>query len=336
MKGKWIMRLAAVGLGIAIFLMSAEIGSRMVFSRVMNFDQEMWKYTKRVKIRGKTPGIRFEHRPLVKERLMGVELRTNASGMRGREYSADVRDEVVRIAVLGDSIALGWGVDEDRTFAAVLEDYLDSSSPVKGVRRFEVLNFGIGNYNIGDQYRLLIDRVFDFHPQVVLVSSFLNDAEPDDTGAGNFLLRHSSFAVWMWGRLGELLRRAGYRPDFEDYYRSLYEPASGGWQRVEDGVSRIAEACAERGVKVIAVMIPELNQTTDYPFADIHERFGAIYRSHGIPFLDLSDSVAGFDPSDFRVSRDDAHPNAKAHERFAASILSGFDWEDSIGQKESH
>ncbi len=46
---------------------------------------------------------------------MGVRVRINQYGMRGREYSRKKPNGVYRILLVGDSIALGWGDSEERT-----------------------------------------------------------------------------------------------------------------------------------------------------------------------------------------------------------------------------
>ena len=48
---------------------------------------------------------------------MGEDVRTNAYGFRGPEISDKPAPGVARIAFVGDSIAMGWGVAEENVFA---------------------------------------------------------------------------------------------------------------------------------------------------------------------------------------------------------------------------
>ncbi len=51
----------------------------------------------------------------------GVSWRTNAQGMRDRSYSVAKPAGTFRIALVGDSIAAGWGVDVEERFESILE-----------------------------------------------------------------------------------------------------------------------------------------------------------------------------------------------------------------------
>ncbi|MEZ5973291.1 MAG: hypothetical protein R3E96_00160 [Planctomycetota bacterium] len=48
-------------------------------------------------------------------------VRINAEGFRDPERNASAASGRKRVAVLGDSIAWGWGVQDDERFSAVLE-----------------------------------------------------------------------------------------------------------------------------------------------------------------------------------------------------------------------
>src|SRR3989344_8286280 len=47
---------------------------------------------------------------------------TNSFGFRGKEISQKKPTSVFRILLLGDSMTLGWGVEDDETFAFIAEE----------------------------------------------------------------------------------------------------------------------------------------------------------------------------------------------------------------------
>ena len=51
----------------------------------------------------------------------GVRWHTNSQGMRDRAYTVAKPPRTFRIALVGDSIGAGWGVDVDRRFESILE-----------------------------------------------------------------------------------------------------------------------------------------------------------------------------------------------------------------------
>jgi hypothetical protein len=73
----------------------------------------------------------------------GRSLTINAQGFRGkREYAKAPPPGVTRILCSGDSFTLGWGVDDDDTWCALLE-----RDPA-----LEVVNMGQGGYGIDQSY----------------------------------------------------------------------------------------------------------------------------------------------------------------------------------------
>jgi len=73
----------------------------------------------------------------------GRTLTVNAQGFRGKhEYAKTPPPGTTRILCSGDSFTLGWGVDDERTWCALLE---------KG-SGLEVVNMGQGGYGIDQSY----------------------------------------------------------------------------------------------------------------------------------------------------------------------------------------
>lgn len=71
---------------------------------------------------------------------------TNRAGFRvsapGVEYSVRKPADTYRILILGSSVAYGWGVNHDKSFAALLPRLLEARGFAKG-RKIEVINTGV-------------------------------------------------------------------------------------------------------------------------------------------------------------------------------------------------
>ncbi len=75
-------------------------------------------------------------------------VRVNKLGFRDRERTISRPAGSFRIAVIGDSAVAGTQVSQEETFTQVVENLLQPRSN----GQVEVLNFGVPNYNLAQQY----------------------------------------------------------------------------------------------------------------------------------------------------------------------------------------
>lgn len=101
--------------------------------------------------------------------LGNVEYRIAAHGFRDRDRRREKEEGVYRIAVLGDSVAFGYGVAVEDGFVARLEALLGES------KRVEVLNFAVSGFNPYNEAELFRGVVRDFEPDLTLVQFCVND-----------------------------------------------------------------------------------------------------------------------------------------------------------------
>ncbi|MFH0984222.1 MAG: SGNH/GDSL hydrolase family protein [Candidatus Omnitrophota bacterium] len=107
---------------------------------------------------------------------IGYELRpntreTNSAGFRDFEYPRDKDRDVMRIAVIGDSIAWGLGASQrETTYAKRLETLLN-----KEKKRFEVLNFGVPGYGTVQILERFKEKVAGYKPDIVIYGYWFND-----------------------------------------------------------------------------------------------------------------------------------------------------------------
>ena len=104
----------------------------------------------------------------------GVYFRTNSRRIRGPEYSPEPPPGVIRILIVGDSVTMGWGVNEADTYSARLEALLNAESTAGS---YEVLNGGLAGLNIGQVMRRLGPRVRNYHPDLIVYGFTSNDIE---------------------------------------------------------------------------------------------------------------------------------------------------------------
>lgn len=101
-----------------------------------------------------------------------AEIRIGPTGFRGTPAGEPALGGEPLVAVLGDSFALGLGVDAEHTFAARLQDLLREDLP-----RSTVLNFGVSGYSTDQELLLYRDTVSRLNPRVVILIMCDNDFE---------------------------------------------------------------------------------------------------------------------------------------------------------------
>lgn len=95
---------------------------------------------------------------------------TNNFGFSGGEWSLERAPNNRRVALLGDSIAQGMGVDLNHTFGALLEHRLNVEHPGGALQRFEVLNFAVTSYTLTQVLDVAVEDVPRFKPDVYMLS----------------------------------------------------------------------------------------------------------------------------------------------------------------------
>lgn len=318
--GRLLKSLLIPVLTIAILSAATELVLRVAFARSLDFGMEMWKYAVILKRPVPEPRISFVHAPLGHAFLMGADVRINSRGLRDKEYTLAKPAGAYRIMMLGDSTTFGWGVPIDATVAKILERRLNAANAGAS---FEVLNAGVGNYNTVQEVTAYIQAGRAFHPDLVILEYFINDAEPVPREAKSFLRDRSYFAAFALSRADGILRVAGARPDWRAYYASLYEPTRPGWIDAQRALTDLALTAKEDGTGVLIALLPELHQIDGaYPFAREHALVRAAAIASDLPTIELIDGLRNHGPeSALWVTPTDTHPNRKANELIAAQLM---------------
>ena len=166
--------LVAVVLVVCALLLEAM--TRLFVDDGVSYELEMWKYATDVKVRDLRPDMGHKHGPDRDTPLMSVGVRTESHGFRGPAIDEQAAPGVARIAFVGDSTTMGWGVAEKDTFAHQVIDKL-----VKQGRKVDGFNEGVGNWNTAQELTNFLDTGLKMKPDIVVLTYFINDGEPIPT-----------------------------------------------------------------------------------------------------------------------------------------------------------
>lgn len=310
-----------LAVSLALIYAAAEAYVSFAVDDGMQFDLEMWRYSRAVKRVSDNPVIGHEHQPNTQAHLMGVDVAISSQGLRDREFPLEPPPGRTRILMLGDSLTFGWGVPVEQTYSKRLEQLLR-----QGGHDVEVINTGVGNYNTSMEVEYFLERGAKFNPHYVVLNYFINDAEPTPRYQTSFLSRHSRAYVYFASRMDSALRKAevAHREDWQGYYASLYKNGH-GTREVIAAVGRLASYCRKKGIYVVLADYPELRSPAKYPFPYVGDFMRKAAETHGIPYISLLPAVKNLEPASLWVTVPDPHPSAVAHEAFAKELFSIFD-----------
>jgi lysophospholipase L1-like esterase len=295
-----------------------ELAVRLFADDGMQFDLEMWKYARDVKVVSRDPLIGHEHGPIRRATLMGVDFVTNSQGLRDREFSFNRTPGVLRIVMLGDSLTVGWGVPYESTFSKHLE-WLYAKDGIKA----EVINTGVGNWNTIQEVEYFLTKAYRYQPDVVVLNYFVNDAEPaPQSRPPSVIMRHCSVCVLLAGRIDVALRQYSVRQSWQDYYLRLYNDGNGpGWIAAKGAIKKLSDYCKARGITLLIANLPELHDVTNYRFSTITDLVREAARENDVPFVDLLPYLKNQESSTLWVTPPDPHPSALAHQLIAEGLF---------------
>jgi lysophospholipase L1-like esterase len=301
---------------ILLCCLAMELALRVVFTHSLDFSMEMWKYAVRLKRPVSDPQLSFVHAPDSHSLLMGVDVKINSQGLRDYEYSLQKPPRTYRVMMLGDSTTFGWGVRQEDTTAKFLERKLNAHPPL-GYEKVEVINAGVGNYDTVQEVTYYETRGRAFHPDLVVLVFFINDPEPVPVEKKGFLIDRSYLIAFSINRLDGVLRHIGARPDWKEYYASLYNDDRPGFEACKNALGSLADSVRSDGARVLVAILPELHQINgnSYPFKAAHQKIQSILALKQVPVVELINGLKdhGSEESLWVTPLDD-HPNAKAND----------------------
>ena len=251
--------------------------------------------------------LEYDYKSNLRLEGAGLGRTTNSFGMFDREYTIEKPPHVWRIALLGDSMALGpFG----NNYESLLEKQLNQGHLTPEIQKFEVLNFAIGGYRITQVMEAMSQKAARFRPDVYLVAiTSVSVSHRWSFHIGHLLQRKIDL---KYDFLRQVIAEAHVQPtdSMETIDRKLtpYSPMVFQWC-----LEQMKEEASKEGAKMVILFIPEpiSQDVLVAQFAQARQ----ITDKLGVPVIDLLDTFHGLQNLlDYRLSRDDLHFNARGHE----------------------
>jgi D-alanyl-lipoteichoic acid acyltransferase DltB (MBOAT superfamily) len=249
-------------------------------------------------------------------------LRTNQWGMRGKDYDQHPSTGSYRFAVVGSSHVMGYGVDDEQTFASLLEQRLNAEGRGKPYARYEVLNFAVWGYTPLQELFQMDHRVFAFEPHAVLY--FAHYGAPWRTPLHLLDMVRSGVPI-PYPELRDIVARAGI-----DKGTNRFE-AEKRIDRYHDEIlswvyRHMVAACREHGAVPVWLYLPQVGDVVNQAAL---ARLIRTARDAGFITMSLTDAFEGHAAAEIQLGDWDHHPNPFGHRLLAASLfekLRGQEW----------
>lgn len=282
------------------------------------------------------PQIAFRMRPNYRDFVYGSQVSINPKGLRDLDYPYTKPEGIKRILVLGDSVAFGYGVNEEDTFANQWEALWQEQTP----NRYQIINSGVPSYTTMQEVRWFEIEGMLYQPDAVVLTYVMNDPEPVhqlDANGGFIPLEIDQFyaetatlfpktvlpytqSSHLMNFLNRLMLHT--HPNWHEIHQRLTQYFNHDifltphWDECRASVKRLKDICDENGIYLLAVIYPlmyRLHAVEDHDFAAHYQTALKMMTDENVPCIVPLDDYIGQNVDAMRSYVDDPHPSRASH-----------------------
>ena len=293
------MKYLSVFVSILFSFLILEIYSRLIIDNGMNYEFEMMKYARYMKVISSNKEVGIEHKKNVEKKLMGAQVKLDSNGFRILNNSYEKK----KILMIGDSMTFGWGAK--KPFANKLNELIND---------YHVINGGIGNTNTIMQ----IENFFENHKslynyEVIVLNFYINDFERVNINKPHILEKYSYFYTFFFNKMTNLLIRFKLKDNWQNFYEDTFLDESFKNKTLQK-IVELKKYCDNKNIKFIIHNIPQLRNLKNYGFTEQTKIIENFAKENEIIFLNSINALSSFKEEELWVSKEDPHANDKAHD----------------------
>lgn len=245
----------------------------------------------------------------------------NGDFMRDDEFISGEKNQTARVAVLGDSITFGGGIENPKDrFSDILEEKLKAAG-------YKIEVYNLGKPGADTELEIQTYNQFKFIEfDIVIWQYFLNDIQRFEKSTGTpiisrnsqqakiaqYLSNKSFFFDYLYWRFS-----ARYNKTFRELRNadiSLYRQEETLAKHFEETASFLNGAKSEDR-QVIVIIFPFIYYLgPNYPAVDIHQLLTEHFEENGASVVDLLADLGDKDAKGLWASPFDSHPNEFVHQ----------------------
>ena len=313
---KYFFTILLVLFGIISSIIFCELLLRVKHSVIPNYDIEMWKYAKKLKLQVDNNNIGHIHKKNKKGFFQNVEITTNNFGQRDIDYDNQYLKKFdKKFLIIGSSIPLGWGVKQDKTFSSLLNKY-----SIKNKKKWLFINGGIGNYNTNRYVNNYLENWSHLEFNNIIILYFVNDSEILQNHKGNFFVKHTHLGVFLW-KLYNSLNSSLQKENIVNYYQNIYRENYSGFIKTKQELKKIKSHCVKKKIQCTLVNMPDIHQLNPYKLNFINKKIKNLAEKINLDYIDLLTEFENIEETKVWNKYQDPHPNEFAHEIISKTIF---------------
>ena len=234
----------------------------------------------------------------------GILKKLNSTGFEGPELS-NINNDYFKIIFLGDSIIEEAYLPVEQRIPALLQKKISKAIG----KKVAVWNAGVGGYNSWQISEVLKDKVFNYHPDLVIIGIcqndfvetlpgvhkffgriFLNMRDGSRARIFNWFYQRSELYKFVYDRLANLYRlkigKNGYEKYLKNYSFNISEREWASWNEC---IKETALSAKEKGVNTMFVIFPLHSQVVQSSNA-ILQKLDRFFIEERYGFINLPDS----------------------------------------------
>jgi len=264
------------------------------------------------------------------QRWFALHTRLNSARCRDREWSAGDRQDVRRVAFVGDSFTYGWGIErvEDR-----FSDRIQALFDRQASGTVEVMNVAKPGWSTGQEIQPIHDIIGGYGVDEIVLCYVANDIEELLPRTGEFdpivppqpdWFNPDSSCLLYHLHLRIVVPRVDTVAGYHDWLADGFADPS-VWRAHQDELRQIITMCRQNGVTLRVALLPFIRSRGDaFRSEEIHARVRAFFTGEGIDVVDLLPTLGAIEAADLVVNGADAHPNELANQLMSDAIWKAF------------
>ncbi|MFO7810785.1 MAG: SGNH/GDSL hydrolase family protein [Candidatus Delongbacteria bacterium] len=257
--------------------------------------------------------------------FQGVTIKTNSYGLRGPELSRTKPENTRRILILGDSVVLGWGVEYEKTFPALIQDMYGADDNI------EVIPAGVSSWNTRTEYEYLKRVALNFEPDAVILIIVSNDTDPKENSniqigkeeLDKLVYRPNTdqdifHKTWFF-----LVERSYFFKHLQFMVKVMTERDQNAgtskkdltWQDTELALKNMTDLCARNNTKFFPFLFADSKTALEHP---IYSLYSSYLKETGTKYYTFPEKL--FKGYEYKNSVVDNHPNSEGHAIIAQKL----------------